>query len=34
MPKNVLEPLQTAHLQTENGSIFDKRPFKITLQAG
>ncbi|XP_061396539.1 CDGSH iron-sulfur domain-containing protein 3, mitochondrial [Musca vetustissima] len=31
IPKNVLEGNQTAHLQTENGAIFDKKPFKIHL---
>lgn len=34
IPKNPLEHLQTAHLQAENGVIFDKKPFKLTLEAG
>ncbi|XP_075167380.1 uncharacterized protein LOC142239472 [Haematobia irritans] len=32
IPKNVLEPNQTSHLQPENGVIFDKKPFKIHLE--
>jgi Iron-binding zinc finger CDGSH type len=31
VPRNVLEPLQTGHQQSENGAIYDKKPFKITL---
>uniref|UniRef100_A0A1A9ZX17 Iron-binding zinc finger CDGSH type domain-containing protein n=1 Tax=Glossina pallidipes TaxID=7398 RepID=A0A1A9ZX17_GLOPL len=31
IPKNVLETYQTAHLQPENGAIYDKKPFKIHL---
>ncbi|XP_013118877.1 CDGSH iron-sulfur domain-containing protein 3, mitochondrial [Stomoxys calcitrans] len=31
IPKNVLEGSQTAHLQAENGVVFDKKPFKIHL---
>lgn len=31
IPKNVLEGNQTAHLQTENGAVFDKKPFKVHL---
>ncbi|KAG4076745.1 hypothetical protein HA402_002032 [Bradysia odoriphaga] len=34
VPKNPLEPYQTAHLQTENGVIYDKKPWKLTLEAG
>lgn len=33
VPKNLLEGSQTSHLQPENGAIFDKKPFKIHLEA-
>ncbi|XP_018798248.1 PREDICTED: CDGSH iron-sulfur domain-containing protein 3, mitochondrial [Bactrocera latifrons] len=33
IPKNLLEGSQTSHLQPENGAIFDKKPFKIHLEA-
>ncbi|XP_017476466.1 PREDICTED: CDGSH iron-sulfur domain-containing protein 3, mitochondrial isoform X2 [Rhagoletis zephyria] len=33
IPKNLLEDSQTSHLQAENGAIFDKKPFKIHLEA-
>ncbi|XP_059608569.1 CDGSH iron-sulfur domain-containing protein 3, mitochondrial [Phlebotomus argentipes] len=32
LPKNVLEPYQTAQNQAENGVIYDKKPFKIELE--
>lgn len=34
IPVNKLEEFQTSHLQKENGAIFDKKPFKLTLEAG
>lgn len=34
IPKNLLEDKHTAHLQKENGAIFDKKPFKIHLEKG
>jgi len=34
IPSNLLEDKQTAVLQKENGTIFDKRPFKIHLDKG
>ncbi|KAK5638657.1 hypothetical protein RI129_012952, partial [Pyrocoelia pectoralis] len=34
IPKNVLEDKITAHQQKENGTVYDKKPFKITLEAG
>ncbi|XP_053963596.1 CDGSH iron-sulfur domain-containing protein 3, mitochondrial [Anastrepha ludens] len=33
IPKNLLEDSQTSQLQAENGAIFDKKPFKIHLEA-
>lgn len=33
VPKNPLEPFQTAHLQPENGVVYDKKPWKLTLEA-
>ena len=33
IPKNLLEEHQTAHLQKENGTIYDKKPFKMQLEA-
>lgn len=33
IPKNVLEDVQSAHLQPENGVIYDKKPFKMALLA-
>ncbi|KAF5292660.1 hypothetical protein FQR65_LT11212 [Abscondita terminalis] len=34
VPKNVLEDKIAAHQQKSNGSVYDKKPFKITLEAG
>lgn len=34
IPKNPLEQYQTAHLQQENGVIYDKKPFKLELVEG
>lgn len=34
IPKNLLEPFQTSHMQAENGAIVDKKPFKLHLEAG
>lgn len=34
IPRNLLEEFQTSHQQKETGAIFDKKPFKITLEAG
>ncbi|KAF5304661.1 hypothetical protein FQR65_LT18843 [Abscondita terminalis] len=34
VPKNVLEDKISAHQQKSNGSVYDKKPFKITLEAG
>ncbi|KAK4877811.1 hypothetical protein RN001_010317 [Aquatica leii] len=34
LPKNVLEDKITSHLQKSNGTVYDKKPFKITLEAG
>ena len=34
IPKNVLESVQTGHLQPDNGAIFDKKPFKLSLNEG
>lgn len=34
IPKNPLESYQTAHLQPDNGSVYDKKPFKLRLEAG
>lgn len=31
IPKNVIEPLISAQNQTENGVIYDKKPFKMNL---
>jgi len=32
IPKNILEPWQTAHLQKENGLIYDKKPFRMLIK--
>lgn len=34
IPVNKLEECHTSHQQKENGAIFDKKPFKLTLEAG
>ncbi|KAF5272805.1 hypothetical protein FQA39_LY07832 [Lamprigera yunnana] len=34
VPKNVVEKYITAHEQKGNGVVYDKKPFKLTLQAG
>ncbi|KAL5290151.1 CISD3 family protein [Megaselia abdita] len=31
LPANILEPTITAHLQKDNGAMFDKKPFKMHL---
>ncbi|XP_067633907.1 CDGSH iron-sulfur domain-containing protein 3, mitochondrial isoform X2 [Eurosta solidaginis] len=33
IPKNLLEDTQTSQLQRENGTIYDKKPFKLRLEA-
>lgn len=35
LPRNILadQGLVTSHLQKENGKVYDKKPFKITLEA-
>ncbi|KAJ8917395.1 hypothetical protein NQ315_002419 [Exocentrus adspersus] len=34
IPKNTLEKFITGHKQKDNGFVYDKKPFKITLEAG
>lgn len=34
IPKNVKEDLITGNKQPENGMVYDKKPFKIELEAG
>lgn len=34
IPKNKLENVISAHTQPENGVIYDKKPFRVTLEAG
>lgn len=34
IPRNLLQDDISAHLQKENGIVYDKRPFKIALEAG
>ncbi|KAK9871954.1 hypothetical protein WA026_015202 [Henosepilachna vigintioctopunctata] len=34
IPKNALENVISAHHQKGNGTVYDKKPFKITLEAG
>lgn len=34
IPKNQLEDRVFAHLQAENGSVFDKKPCRLPLEAG
>lgn len=34
VPKNPLEKVYSASQQKDNGIIYDKKPFKITLEAG
>ncbi|XP_050302951.1 CDGSH iron-sulfur domain-containing protein 3, mitochondrial [Anthonomus grandis grandis] len=34
IPKNKLEPLISAHTQQENGVVYDKKPFRMLLEAG
>ncbi|XP_018335934.1 uncharacterized protein LOC108744580 [Agrilus planipennis] len=34
IPQNPLENVITAHLQSENGVVYEKKPFKIKLEAG
>lgn len=34
IPRNILEDLQTAQNQTKPGVIYDKKPFRITLEGG
>lgn len=31
---NKLADVQTAHLQKDNGAIYDKKPFKVQLEKG
>lgn len=34
VPQNVLENVISANKQSENGAVYDKKPFKLTLDAG
>lgn len=34
IPKNALKDLITADEQKENGKVYDKKPFKLRLEAG
>ncbi|XP_019877226.1 CDGSH iron-sulfur domain-containing protein 3, mitochondrial [Aethina tumida] len=34
IPKNVLESTISAQTQQENGAVYDKKPFRTTLEAG
>jgi hypothetical protein len=34
IPRNILEDLQSAQNQTKPGVVYDKKPFRITLEAG
>ncbi|XP_018575777.1 CDGSH iron-sulfur domain-containing protein 3, mitochondrial [Anoplophora glabripennis] len=34
VPRNVLENVISADKQRENGAVYDKKPFKMTLEAG
>ncbi|XP_060533325.1 CDGSH iron-sulfur domain-containing protein 3, mitochondrial [Cylas formicarius] len=34
IPKNVLENVISAHHQANNGVVYDKKPFRMTLEAG
>lgn len=33
IPKNILQEAVTSHLQAEHGAVYDKKPFKMTLEA-
>lgn len=34
VPRNVVEGFITANSQTQNGVVYDKKPFKLKLEAG
>lgn len=34
IPKNIIADLQSSQHQEENGTIYDKKPFKIALKEG
>jgi hypothetical protein len=34
IPRNILEDLTTAQYQKKPGAVYDKKPFKFTLEAG
>lgn len=34
IPRNILEDLQNAQNQTKPGVVYDKKPFRITLEGG
>lgn len=34
VPKNKIEHLVSGHQQAENGSVYDKKPFKMNLEEG
>ncbi|XP_063923612.1 CDGSH iron-sulfur domain-containing protein 3, mitochondrial isoform X1 [Zophobas morio] len=34
IPTNVIKEVTSAHRQTENGVVYDKKPFRVPLEAG